>query len=161
MEIKEKTKVKVPNIGNKIYMDENGKLVVPNNPIIPFIEGDGIGGDIWKTSVRVFDAAVEKAYDKTKKINWMEIYAGEKANSVYGSNVWLPEETIDFINDYLGNLFFFKNFSISDFFLLLITNFLLTIKRINFTLYESKSNSSFNLFNIYSLRFSYNSKRLE
>jgi Isocitrate dehydrogenases len=63
---------------SKIRMD-NGKLQVPNDPIIPFIEGDGIGPDIWKASVRVFDAAVEKAYQGERKINWLEVYAGEKA----------------------------------------------------------------------------------
>ena len=71
--------------GSKIRMD-NGKLQVPNDPIIPFIEGDGIGPDIWKASVRVFDAAVEKAYQGERKINWLEVYAGEKhsINSIIG-----------------------------------------------------------------------------
>ena len=63
----------------------NGKLTVPNDPIIPFIEGDGTGRDIWKASVRVMDAAVEKAYGGTKKIHWKEVYAGEKAFQVYNS----------------------------------------------------------------------------
>jgi len=94
-------KIKIPDTGSKIYMDNVGKLKVPDNPIIPFIEGDGIGADIWKASVRVIDAAVYKAFNGDKKIHWMEIYAGEKANNVYGPNTWLPEETLDCINEYL------------------------------------------------------------
>ena len=93
-------KVKMPTNGIKIEM-ENNELKVPDNPIIPFIEGDGIGADIWKSSVRVFDAAVKKAYGDTKKIHWMEIYAGEKANDVYGENTWLPQETLDVVSDCL------------------------------------------------------------
>ena len=89
------SKVIVPISGKKINMDNKGNLNVPDNPIIPYIEGDGIGGDIWNASVRVFDAAVEKAFNNTKKIHWMEIYAGEKANDVYGPNTWLPDETLD------------------------------------------------------------------
>ena len=94
------TSVIIPKSGTKIKMD-NGKLVVPNDPIIPFIEGDGIGSDIWKTSVRVFDAAINKAYNTDKKIHWLEVYAGEKANEIYGEPIWLPEETLDVINEYL------------------------------------------------------------
>lgn len=85
-------------VGNKIKI-ENGKLIVPNDPIIPFIEGDGTGPDIWNASVKVFDAAVEKAYNGTRKINWLEVYAGDKAVSVKGE--YLPSETIDLINEYL------------------------------------------------------------
>ena len=95
------SKVIIPTSGKKINMDNKGNLNVPDNPIIPYIEGDGIGGDIWNASVRVFDAAVEKAFNNTKKIHWMEIYAGEKANDVYGPNTWLPDETLDYINEYL------------------------------------------------------------
>jgi isocitrate dehydrogenase len=84
--------------GNKIKI-ENGQLIIPDNPIIPFIEGDGTGADIWNASVKVFDAAVEKAYNGTRKINWIEVYAGDKAVSVKGE--YLPSETIDQINDYL------------------------------------------------------------
>jgi isocitrate dehydrogenase len=73
--------VKVPAGGAKITMGPNKKLQVPDNPIIPFIEGDGTGRDIWRASVRVFDAAVEKAYGGKKKIHWMEVYAGEKSSS--------------------------------------------------------------------------------
>lgn len=85
-------------VGNKIKI-ENGKLIVPNDPIIPFIEGDGTGPDIWNASVKVFDAAVEKAYNGTRKINWLEVYAGDKAVSVKGE--YLPSETIDLIKEYL------------------------------------------------------------
>ncbi|MDA0972437.1 MAG: NADP-dependent isocitrate dehydrogenase [Bacteroidetes bacterium] len=84
--------------GSKITLS-NGKLIVPNDPIIPFIEGDGIGPDIWAASVRVFDAAVEKAYGGAKKINWLEVYAGEKANTKTGE--WLPQATLDSIEEYL------------------------------------------------------------
>jgi isocitrate dehydrogenase len=92
-------KINIPADGEKIVF-ENGKISVPDNPIIGFIEGDGIGPDIWSASKIVFDAAVEKAYKGKKKIAWMEIYAGEKALSVYGKNKWLPEETVDAIRDY-------------------------------------------------------------
>ncbi|MFC5543101.1 MAG: NADP-dependent isocitrate dehydrogenase [Bacilli bacterium] len=78
---------------------ENGKLIVPNNPIIPFIEGDGTGPDIWAAAVRVFDAAVEKAYNGERKIQWLEVLAGEKAYNQTGE--WLPQETLDKINEYL------------------------------------------------------------
>ena len=93
-------KVKNPTSGKKITL-ENGNISVPNNPIIPFIEGDGIGRDIWKASEKVIDAAVNKAYNGNKKIEWLEVYAGEKANEVYGEDIWLPQETLDVINDYL------------------------------------------------------------
>ncbi|MAV92780.1 MAG: isocitrate dehydrogenase (NADP(+)) [Candidatus Marinimicrobia bacterium] len=94
-------KVKSPVFGSKIKMDSNGKLIVPDNPIIPFIEGDGIGSDIWKTSVNVFNAAIEKAYSGNRKVDWLEIYAGDKANDMYGPNTWLPSETLDLISEYL------------------------------------------------------------
>jgi isocitrate dehydrogenase len=95
------TKINIPNLGDKIKLDDTGNIFVPDNPIIPYIEGDGIGPDIWKASVRVFDAAVKKSYNKQRKIHWMEIFAGEKANDIYGVNTWLPDETIDCINEYL------------------------------------------------------------
>ena len=94
------SKVKIPVNGSAISMVDN-VLNVPENPIIPFIEGDGIGPDIWKASQRVFDSAVEKAYGGSKKIEWLEVYAGDKANDVYGPNTWLPDETLDMINKYL------------------------------------------------------------
>ncbi|UXI68129.1 NADP-dependent isocitrate dehydrogenase [Tahibacter amnicola] len=90
-----------PAGGAKITI-ENGKLNVPNNPIIPFIEGDGTGADIWRASVRVFDAAVEKAYGGQRKIHWMEIYAGEKSNNQYGT--WLPDSTVQACRDYLVSI---------------------------------------------------------
>ena len=93
-------KVIIPKGGKKITMSE-GKLCVPENPIIPFIEGDGIGPDIWSAASRVIDAAVKKSYDGKKQIHWMEVYAGEKANDVYGKDTWLPQETLDFLNEYL------------------------------------------------------------
>ena len=94
------SKVKIPKNGQKINISNN-KLSVPNNPIIPFIEGDGIGPDIWAASVNVFNQAVKTAYGDTRKIEWLEIYAGEKANKVYNENIWLPQETLDIINEYL------------------------------------------------------------
>jgi len=84
--------------GEKITIDK-GKLHVPDQPIIPYIEGDGTGRDIWRASVRVFDAAVAKAYGGKRKIHWLEIFAGEKANKLY--NTWLPEETVQACRDYL------------------------------------------------------------
>ena len=93
-------KVKIPETGNKITIS-NDKLNVPDNPIIPFIEGDGIGADIWAASVKVFDQAIKIAYGDSRKIEWMEIFAGEKANDVYGEDIWLPQETLDVVNEYL------------------------------------------------------------
>ena len=94
------SKVKIPNTGQKISISNN-KLSIPDNPIIPFIEGDGIGPDIWAASVNVFNQAVRAAYGDSRKIEWLEIYAGEKANKVYNENIWLPQETLDIINEYL------------------------------------------------------------
>ena len=93
-------KIHIPKEGQKITIS-NGNLKVPNNPIVPFIEGDGIGADIWAASVKVFDEAIKKAYNGQRKIEWMEIFAGEKANDVYNENIWLPQETLDTINEYL------------------------------------------------------------
>lgn len=94
------SKVVVPAEGQKITLDAKGQLVVPNNPVIPFIEGDGIGIDVTPAMKTVVDAAVAKAYQGARKISWMEIYTGEKSTHVYGENTWLPEETLDFIRDY-------------------------------------------------------------
>lgn len=91
-------KFNLPTEGDKITID-NGKLQVPNNPIIPFIEGDGTGRDIWKASKRVLDAAVEKAYGGEKKIAWYEVFAGEKAYNTYGE--WLPADTLTAIREYI------------------------------------------------------------
>ena len=90
--------VRVPEAGAKIKI-ENGKLVVPDNPIIPFIEGDGTGPDIWRASQPVFDAAVEKAYGGERQIQWMEVYAGEKSFNRF--NTWLPDETIEAFREFL------------------------------------------------------------
>ena len=86
----------VPTEGQKIVPGQ----AIPNNPIIPFIEGDGIGVDITPVMIKVIDAAVAKAYQGEKKISWMEIFAGEKATRIYGDNVWLPDETLQAIQDY-------------------------------------------------------------
>src|SRR3989449_582881 len=91
--------VKVPKDGAKITMSANKELKVPDNPIIPFIEGDGTGRDIWRASVRVFDAAVEKAYQGKRKIRWMEVYAGEKSFKMF--NNWLPDETVEAFTEFL------------------------------------------------------------
>src|SRR5881396_3671693 len=91
--------VKVPQDGETIRMGPDGKLQVPNNPIMPFIEGDGTGPDIWRASVRVFDAAVQKAYGGRRKIAWMEVFAGEKAFNRF--NNWLPDDTVAAFQHYL------------------------------------------------------------
>ena len=88
---------KVPSKGDRITF-ENGKLHVPDNPIIPFVEGDGTGPDIWRASVRVFDAAVERAYRGKRKIAWMEVFAGEKSFSQFKD--WLPQETVDAMQEF-------------------------------------------------------------
>ena len=94
-------KITVPHGGEKISI-QNGVLHVPDQPVIPFIEGDGSGRDIWRASVRVIDAAVEKAYKDKRKIQWMEVYAGEKAFRNFDS--WLPEETVQAFREYLLGL---------------------------------------------------------
>ncbi|HGJ5892202.1 MAG TPA: NADP-dependent isocitrate dehydrogenase, partial [Arsenophonus apicola] len=93
------SKVIVPQQGEKITLAA-GKLNVPNNPIIPYIEGDGIGANITPVMLKVVDAAVKKAYQGDKKISWMEIYTGEKSTQIYGKDVWLPAETLDLIQQY-------------------------------------------------------------
>lgn len=90
----------VPQNGEKITQAADKAPVVPNNPIIPFIEGDGIGADITPVMCKVVDAAVEKAYNGDKKIAWMEVYAGEKAVNVYGNDTWLPDETLEAMREY-------------------------------------------------------------
>ena len=95
------SKISVPAAGAKITTNADFSLNVPNNPIIPFIEGDGIGVDITPVMLKVIDAAVEKAYGGEKKIAWMEVYAAEKANTLYGENTWLPAETLAAIKDYV------------------------------------------------------------
>jgi isocitrate dehydrogenase len=92
-------KIQIP-AGEKISVDSEGKLTVPDNPVIAFIEGDGIGPDITKASMHIWNSAVEKAYGGKRQISWMEIFAGEKAVEVYGNNTCLPEETLDAIKEY-------------------------------------------------------------
>ena len=93
--------IEVPSEGARITRND-GRLEVPDNPIIPFIEGDGIGPDIWRASVRVLDAAIDKAYDGKRRIHWMEVYAGGKANELCGS--WLPDESVQACRDYLVSI---------------------------------------------------------
>lgn len=93
------SKISIPSSGDKITVS-NGKLLVPNNPIIPFIEGDGIGVDVTPPMIKVVDAAISKAYGDEKKISWMEVYAGEKATQVYDSETWLPDETLEMFKEY-------------------------------------------------------------
>ena len=92
--------IKVP-AGERVTADASGKLQVPDRPIIGFIEGDGIGPDITAASMRIWNRAVEKAYGGRRQIAWMELFAGEKANRVYGEELWLPGETVDAIREYL------------------------------------------------------------
>jgi isocitrate dehydrogenase len=94
------SKVVVPSVGQKITLDVDGQLIVPNQPIIPFIEGDGIGVDVTPAMIKVVDAAVKKAYGGDRAISWMEIFTGEKSTQVYGVDAWLPSETLDFIREY-------------------------------------------------------------
>ena len=93
--------IKEPKEGEIIHFDSEGRLIVPNNPIIPFVEGDGIGSDITPTMIAVVNNAVSKAYGEDKKIAWMEIYCGEKAVKVYGEGNWLPSETLLALETYL------------------------------------------------------------
>ncbi|QEY71895.1 NADP-dependent isocitrate dehydrogenase [Pseudomonas denitrificans (nom. rej.)] len=96
-------KIQVP-AGDKITVNADMSLNVPKNPIIPFIEGDGIGVDISPVMIKVVDAAVEKAYKGDRKIAWMEVYAGEKATQVYDQDTWLPQETLDAVRDYVVSI---------------------------------------------------------
>ncbi|MWV14030.1 NADP-dependent isocitrate dehydrogenase [Pseudomonas sp. L-22-4S-12] len=97
-------KIQVPATGDKITVNADMSLNVPNNPIIPFIEGDGIGVDISPVMIKVVDAAVEKAYGGARKISWMEVYAGEKATQVYDQDTWLPKETLEAVRDYVVSI---------------------------------------------------------
>jgi len=96
--------IQVPAQGQKITANPDKTLNVPDQPIIPFIEGDGIGVDITPVMLKVVDAAVEKAYGGRRKIHWMEIFAGEKSTRIYGPDVWLPQETLDVVRDYLVSI---------------------------------------------------------
>jgi len=97
-------KIQVPADSEKITVNADNSLNVPNQPIVPFIEGDGIGVDVTPVMKSVVDAAVEKAYGGARKIAWMEIFAGEKANNLYGGDVWLPEETFDAVKEYVVSI---------------------------------------------------------
>ena len=97
------SKVKVPAKGEKITLKQ-GKLVVPDNPIIPFIEGDGIGIDITPVMKKVVDASVEAAYGSKRKISWMEVFCGEKSVKVYGADEWLPKETLELCKEYIVSI---------------------------------------------------------
>jgi len=96
--------INVPADGEKITVNADFSLNVPDQPIIPYIEGDGTGVDITPVMIKVVDAAVEKAYGGKRKIHWMEIYAGEKATRVYGPDVWLPDETLDVVKEYIVSI---------------------------------------------------------
>lgn len=96
--------VQIPSAGQKITVNADFSLNVPDNPIVPYIEGDGTGADITPVMMKVVDAAVAKAYGGKKKIHWMEIYAGEKSTRVYGPDVWLPEETLKILKDYVVSI---------------------------------------------------------
>jgi isocitrate dehydrogenase len=96
--------IKVPAAGEKITVNQDCSLNVPDNPVIPFIEGDGTGVDITPVMVNVVDAAVARAYGGKRKISWMEIYAGEKATRVYGPDVWLPDETLQALKEYVVSI---------------------------------------------------------
>ncbi|WHH49588.1 NADP-dependent isocitrate dehydrogenase [Pseudomonas sp. Ap32] len=97
-------KIKVPTDGSKITVNADHSLNVPDHPIIPYIEGDGIGVDVSPVMIKVVDAAVEKAYGGKRKIAWMEVYAGEKATQVYDQDTWLPQETLDAVRDYVVSI---------------------------------------------------------
>jgi len=96
--------IKVPTDGQKISVNPDYSLNVPDNPIIPYIEGDGTGVDISPVMIKVIDAAVKKSYGGKRKISWMEIFAGEKSTMVYGPDVWLPEETLKVLKDYVVSI---------------------------------------------------------
>jgi len=97
-------KIQVPSSGDKITVNADNTLNVPDNPIIPYIEGDGIGVDISPVMIKVVDAAVQQAYGGKRKIAWMEIYAGEKATQVYDQDTWLPKETLEAVRDYVVSI---------------------------------------------------------
>ena len=96
--------IKIPKTGSKITLNDDGSLNVPNDPIIPYIEGDGIGIDITPAMLNVVDSAVAKSYGGEKKISWMEVYCGEKSTEVYGDDVWLPDETIEALREYVVSI---------------------------------------------------------
>ena len=97
-------KISVPEKGDKITVNPDGSLNVPAQPIIPFIEGDGIGADVTPVMQKVVDSAVAKAYGGERAISWMEVFAGEKSTHIYGDDVWLPEETLDAVRDFVVSI---------------------------------------------------------
>ncbi len=96
--------ITIPANGQKITVNADHSLNVPDHPVIPFIEGDGTGVDITPPMIRVVDAAVAKAYGGKRKIAWMEVYAGEKAVKVYGNDTWLPDETVQAVREYVVSI---------------------------------------------------------
>ncbi len=96
--------IKIPAAGEKITVTKDGALSVPDQPIVPYIEGDGTGVDITPVMLKVVDAAVAKSYGGKRKIHWMEVYAGEKSTKVYGPDVWLPDETLEAVKDYVVSI---------------------------------------------------------
>ncbi|MGB7482609.1 MAG: isocitrate/isopropylmalate family dehydrogenase, partial [Castellaniella sp.] len=96
--------IKVPAGGQKITVNADFSLNIPDEPIIPYIEGDGTGQDITPVMLKVVDAAVAKAYSGKRKIHWMEVYAGEKSTKIYGPDVWLPEETLEAVREYVVSI---------------------------------------------------------
>ena len=98
------SKIKVPVNGEAISVNSNLMLDIPHNPIITFIAGDGIGTDITPAMQAVIDQSIKKAYGGTKRIEWMEVFAGEKSTKVYGESVWLPDETVAALNNYVVSI---------------------------------------------------------
>ena len=96
--------IKVPTTGQKITVNKNYTLNVPDQPIVPYIEGDGTGVDITPVMIKVVDAAVKKAYGGKRNIVWMEVFAGEKSTKVYGPDVWLPDETLAVLREYVVSI---------------------------------------------------------
>ena len=96
--------IKIPQGGQKITVNPDLSLNVPDQVIIPYIEGDGTGADITPVMLKVVDAAIDKAYQGKRRIHWMEVYAGEKATRVYGGDTWLPEETLEVVREYLVSI---------------------------------------------------------
>ena len=96
--------IKIPAAGQKITVNADMSLNVPDEPVIPYIEGDGTGFDITPVMIKVVDAAVQKAYGGKRKIHWMEVYAGEKSTQIYGPDVWLPDETLDVLKEYVVSI---------------------------------------------------------
>src|SRR3990167_3787164 len=97
-------KIQAPVLGKKITVNKDFSLNVPEQPIIPFIEGDGIGIDITPVMRKVVDAAVEKAYHSKRAIQWMEVYAGEKATQIYDKDTWLPKETLEAVKEFVVSI---------------------------------------------------------